>query len=291
MMNITKREYAQKVANFVGGEVKEVEKANGIIYTGIQFPSVDGIAPVFYIDDDYNAGKEVLITVAELEKKYESEKENMEFSMDSVSKMVMNFNNVKDMLRLRLVNKKTKVEVFRDAEQYQYGFKDLIVYPAIILSGNESNASIKVTNGLINEWSKAENKDVTDDVFRIAIENMEREAEIYSMFDALVGCFGFEKGTDEYEEAKRDYESNMPMRVVSNRSKLYGASCILTKKVKSLLPEKFVVLPSSVHEVIVLPFNDEVNMDAFCTMVKEVNETQVAPTEVLGDRAYVIVND
>lgn len=284
MMNMTKREYAEKVASYLNCKVKEVDKGNGIIFTGIEFPSVNGIAPVFYIDEFYNRNEEVLITVAIIEKQYKEKEDYLNLTSDDVMEKVRDFDNVKHMFRLRLVNKKTKVEVFRDAKEY--GFKDLIVYPVIMLS---DSATTKVTKGLIDLWSIEEGRDVTDDVFRIALENLEDDFMICSMFDALSSGMGLEEGTEEYYIAKEEFENAIPMFVVSNKAKVYGAACILTNKAKEMLGGHWVVLPSSVHEVIALPFSDGLDMRVLCNMVNEVNGTEVAPTEVLSDRPYLFV--
>lgn len=284
MMNMTKREYAEKVASYLNCKVKEVDKGNGIIFTAVEFPSVNGISPCYYIDEFYDRNEEVLVTVAIINKWNEKEENRMPFTRDDIMEKINDFDNAKHMFRLRLVNKKTNVEIFRDADEY--GFKDLIVYPVIILS---DNTSTRVTKGLIDLWSMEEGRDVTDDVFRIALENLEDDFMICSMFDALASSMGLEEGTEEYYIAKEQFENEIPMFVVSNKAKVYGAACILTNKAKEMLGGHWVVLPSSVHEVIALPFSDELDMMALCNIVNEVNGTEVAPTEVLGDRIYLFV--
>ena len=81
--------------------------------------------------------------------------------------------------------------------------------------------------------------------------------------------------------------------VISNKSSIKGASAILNKKVlkefaQKLNISKFLVLPSSVHEMLLLPYTDEIDIEEFSQMVKEVNCSQVKPEERLTDRAYVI---
>ena len=51
-----------------------------------------------------------------------------------------------------------------------------------------------------------------------------------------------------------------------------------------IYPNGYIVLPSSVHEVIVLPYSED---QAFNNMVNEVNESKVAAEEVLGHKAYL----
>ena len=48
------------------------------------------------------------------------------------------------------------------------------------------------------------------------------------------------------------------------------------------------MLPSSIHEMLILPYNESINMDDLSFMVADVNATQVEPEERLTDRAYLI---
>lgn len=81
--------------------------------------------------------------------------------------------------------------------------------------------------------------------------------------------------------------------VVTNRAKYRGASAILDKAVlkafgKKHKIKKLAVLPSSIHEMLILPYNESINMDDLSFMVADVNATQVEPEERLTDRAYLI---
>ena len=49
----------------------------------------------------------------------------------------------------------------------------------------------------------------------------------------------------------------------------------------------YYILPSSIHETIVVPFNDGMNVDELKNMVHEVNSTQVVADEILSDNVYV----
>lgn len=86
----------------------------------------------------------------------------------------------------------------------------------------------------------------------------------------------------------------LPMYVVSNTDRLYGAVQILNKKALSSWAlehgyKKLIVLPSSIHEVIVIPANSNCSdIDSLSEMVREVNRTQVLPHEQLSGRAYVL---
>ena len=86
----------------------------------------------------------------------------------------------------------------------------------------------------------------------------------------------------------------VPMYVISNRRKHNGAVQIFNHEaIKKWADEhgfkRLVMLPSSLHEVIVIPADENnIDLEELSNMVQDVNDTQVAPTDQLGDRAYII---
>lgn len=87
--------------------------------------------------------------------------------------------------------------------------------------------------------------------------------------------------------------NDIPMYAVSNKSRIKGASSILNKEALAEFgrmknTSKVVVLPSSIHEMLILPYTEEVDMEMLNCMVEDVNATQVDPTEQLADRAFLI---
>ena len=85
------------------------------------------------------------------------------------------------------------------------------------------------------------------------------------------------------------------MYVVSNADKNHGSVQILdTAAIRAFAKKhnakKLIVLPSSLHEmIIVIPADDEeLELDRFELMVAEVNATQVAPEEQLSNHAYIL---
>ena len=74
--------------------------------------------------------------------------------------------------------------------------------------------------------------------------------------------------------------------IVSNKQKAYGAAGILgvINKLKKVNTDGFYVLPSSIHEVLVVPKDRD--KSEYDMMVREVNATTVDPAEVLGNHAY-----
>lgn len=114
-----------------------------------------------------------------------------------------------------------------------------------------------------------------------------------------------EDGDAEYEDAEDEDESvedygndstdtdlNPPvaMYVLTNRHKLFGASCMAYENVFAELSGKLnknlFILPSSIHEVILTPDTGHFTKDDLEAMVTEINATHVAPHEVLSNHVY-----
>lgn len=267
---MTKFEYAKAIAAIVDGEVKEVDKANGIVKTGILKRVEGNIAPTIYIDDMYDDGISIEEAVAHVNKAFESNDvqgfmtNNKNESLDWVN----DFDKVKSKLRARLYNKKTKAEVYRSAEAF--GFDDLIIVPYIVdvLPMTDGLASIKVTRDLFNSWNVSE-----DTLFRTALYNCRQDVvkqTMAEMLSSLMGSFMPDLG--------------IPMYVITNTSKSYGAIGIISEidNFTREFPNGFSVIPSSVHEVIVV----EAGMEGLADMIKDVNRTEVDEVDQLSDHEY-----
>lgn len=92
------------------------------------------------------------------------------------------------------------------------------------------------------------------------------------------------------EEERNRFLADMPMQILSNRQRVHGAAVILYPGMLEMLGDKFLsnffILPSSVHEVILLLDNGLENPGSLRAMITEVNRTQVEPEEVLSDSLY-----
>ena len=87
----------------------------------------------------------------------------------------------------------------------------------------------------------------------------------------------------------------LKLYVLTNRWKNYGAAAVLyegqLQAVGEMVGENFFVIPSSVHEMLILPESRVPKREELDEMIKEINEIAVAPEEVLGDRAYYYDRD
>ena len=93
-----------------------------------------------------------------------------------------------------------------------------------------------------------------------------------------------------FEADSEMFRQELPMYVLTNTEKSFGASAILfpavLQAVCARLQSDYYVLPSSIHECIIIPADKELDPEALHEMVKEINEEHVAPEELLGDSVY-----
>lgn len=94
-----------------------------------------------------------------------------------------------------------------------------------------------------------------------------------------------------FEEGMADMEQDAPpMYVLTNESKLNGAAVLFYPEIQEKIAEQlggdYFVLPSSVHEVLIVPDQGILEYQELKDLVNDVNNTQVPPDEVLTGEVY-----
>ena len=260
---MTKREYAEAVAEKINGKVVETEKANGVIMTGVSPTGDNRVSPVVYIDKAYDHGLSVEQAAAEILDSITTEPDiNVDFVKD--------YDKVKTKLNVALYNKLTKAPISKSA--VGYGFSDLILVPYISINLPTGQlGTIKVNPSLLEQWNKTE-----DEVFTDALENM--TFELVEMSEMLK-----ELHNDEIEFPK------LQMYVVTNTARNLGAACVIKARaaLHEIFPDGYYVIPSSIHEVIVISRDNSNTYTELINMINDVNATQLSPEEVLSDKPYL----
>ena len=125
-----------------------------------------------------------------------------------------------------------------------------------------------------------------------AVKNVKNllPAEFVTMNHALKSLLGdveYEEG-DLLLEKKKDYDQ---MYVLSNKFRNYGAACIaypnVLEMIGQILKKDYYILPSSVHEVIIVPYSEIYVCSKLDEMVREINSTQVEEEDVLSNHVYL----
>ena len=111
-----------------------------------------------------------------------------------------------------------------------------------------------------------------------------------SMYDMLCEIMS-KRGEDEefIKEALKPMDDKM--YILTNKDRHFGASCIVYNDVfKEIAKEKesdLIIIPSSVHELIIILSEEDGRIDEFNDMVSEVNKNHVLPQEILSDHVYI----
>lgn len=114
-----------------------------------------------------------------------------------------------------------------------------------------------------------------EEIEKAALENLRRNIDIFTLSEFL--HFSPVNGMD--------------LLVVTNKSRMYGAAAMLfngvLEDISKRMGSDIVVLPSSIHEVLIVPITSMVAYDVLLNMVREVNLTEVSVEERLTDSIYI----
>ncbi|MEY8515348.1 DUF5688 family protein [Lachnospiraceae bacterium 29-84] len=256
---------------------QETLKNNGQKRIGICIHHGDGCAaPVVYIDHLVKKGwTEADIAAYVVDTYYKSHW----YSTDLADKVLKDYGSNKDFLNLRLVNyQKNKTMLDETPHRLFLDLAVIVVFDIPEMSG--VRGVVNVHDSLLKAWKQS-----FGTVYRQALQNFHKEKSIIlNMREVLHQCGNF-PGT----------QGSLPMYILSNPGFTFGSVRMLDgeaiRKFASQLDADLVVLPSSVHETILLPMTERVDIKEFSRMVEEVNATEVEPEEVLSDHAYIYRRD
>ena len=264
--------------------LQEVTKSNDITLTGLMIKNEDSnIAPNIYLEgffEQYNDGKDmsdIMQSISDL-------RVNNELTQGFDTSRITELSKVEDHIICRLVNQEMNAEFL--ANRPYTAFEDLAVVYAVDLGSHQGGRmSAPITNQMMEQYGIT-----TEELHDIALHNLsESQIDFKTMRETLMEMMGITED-DPQAAFMLPPEDEMGMYILTNTEKLDGAAAILDAKTMQDISEKlggdFVVLPSSRHEVIVLPMRDDMNICVLEGMVQEVNAGQVAPEDRLSDHVY-----
>jgi hypothetical protein len=257
--------------------IQQIARNNGSFYDGLVI--VRGginIAPTIYLMPYYHRyleGVSLEDIYADILDTYQKNLPDQNFD----TTIFTNFEKAKKRIVMRVVNYERNLELLAQVPHFRY--LDLAVVFYCLLSSDETQqASILIYNQHLSFWGID-----ADTLYECALENTPNllPHEMKDMTSILKDVLG-EDTADETED--------IPMYVLTNRYHTNGACVILYDQLLKQLADSFdrdlVVLPSSIHEVLLVPVEVSVDLAQYDSMVQEVNETQLADDEVLSNHAY-----
>ena len=270
----------EKVQLVLGTDVivvsKSVLKNNGTRLQGLEFfKETVRISPVIYLDGiykEYERGRSMADCVREVCSLYtvnQWEKKKTE----KIFHMICSWEESRTKIYPILLPYEKNRELLKNVIHKKY--LDLALCSCLTLEDEErNNMSVRVTKGILQQWEISE-----EDLFRQAYENMQTAGyHIINMMQIIKEC---------------GFEGEMPatnMFVLTNRKQLYGAAGILEtdllKGFSDRIGKNLFILPSSIHEVILIPDEGRFGESLLKEMIMDVNENVLQEEDFLADHAY-----
>ena len=173
-------------------------------------------------------------------------------------------------------------------------FLDLeIVYYVFFPEISTGVMSMRIEKEHLQMWGVTE-----EEIWQAAMENMPGllPPRVHKMQDLLEQMAGTELYFHLKEEEKKvvgmvKAQQRMPLFMMTNSRGFHGASVLLYNGLLEQCARKFpgdvFVIPSSVHEVLLLPAEDTWSVQEMNEMIRCVNRTEVEPEEILSDHVYI----
>lgn len=190
------------------------------------------------------------------------------------------FQKAKKRIIMKLVNYQKNQELLMKIPHIK--FHDLaIVFMCSVTDFLEEYATILIYNHHLHMW----NID-SEELYQTAMYNTPRQLPAH-----------YERMEDYFErvvENDLSFLSELDMYLLTNNVKIHGATCMvypkLLKSIAKELDDNLIIIPSSIHELLILPEKSTQNkytLKNLQDMICEVNDTQLTDAEILSDHAYI----
>ena len=293
--------YLEQWGPFYQYEVVTVPK-NNLMLTGINVKDNSNIGATFYLEDsfkEFKGGKLLEVLAMEL---FGTINQTMAAKPEFDSDRMLDWDSVKDHVFLKLIQVKGN-EAFLSSCIWEK-FLDLAVISYVNIGKDMNTPCIKkdllsfwdVDHGTVmetareNMWSKKLPvlSSINYMMEKLIREDLARNAGIRpeEVSDESVQGILYGMGMEPMGE--------IPMTIFTTADQIFGAYYLADPKTLALFHEfsekhglaDLIILPSSVHELILLPKTDS-DIDSYRMMVQEVNVTEVSPEERLSDSVYL----
>lgn len=258
-----------------------IEKNNGKILDAVTImESGAHIAPTIYLADFYDFFRHGMsleeVTLKILELNAERQVEEEEFQNAGFE----DYKRARSHICYKLINFEMNRKLLNNVPYIPYLDLAVVFYYRLdeeILNG----ANFLVHNCHLETWG-VKLKEIYED----AHKNTSRRLPF--TFQGMEELIREMSGEDDF--LSLGFQKREPMYILTNEEKYFGAAVLLYPHVLShisrLLHCNYFVLPSSIHECILVPDSGQFSKKELETMVREVNETQVVDEEVLSHNVY-----
>ena len=188
---------------------------------------------------------------------------------------LVRYEDVKNFLHIDVTN--IDSEFLKACPHKRISDTDLAIYARIVLVENEEvRASTIVNHTIANRWKIDTNVLLNEAI----VNSMKYEPLEIKTLDEILMDMGFPFVG----------ETNSPFYIARTTKKYNGAKILAYPSFCNALKEKFgyscYILPSSIHELLVMKDDGTISSDALKKMVKNTNDKEVAPHERLSNNVY-----
>ena len=207
-------------------------------------------------------------------------------------KSIMDYDIAKDNLFIRVSSAEANKDMLANVP-HQLKEDLAITYHVAVSMDEEGLSSMLIKNDLLKQYGITAEQ-LHEDAMKSSPRIMAPEvSSMGAIMEELVEKDLVMMSPEEREMLQESIRESAQMPtffVVTNQQRIDGAGALFYPEVMDnlgeLLGQDYFILPSSIHEMLVLPDNGEVSADELRMMVTEVNSTQVAPAERLTNDVY-----
>ncbi len=202
-------------------------------------------------------------------------------TQEEVINLMKNTDYIKGNLYMSLISLDRNIEGLKQEDIFFIPLEDMAITFYIRIEFGESIGKIRVKNDLLKALNLTK-----EEVFLYAKENLEKHyyiAPIENIIKEYIEDFPLEEA-----------DKKIKILVVTTKDNDEGAALMVSEKVMDKLEKqfssKFLILPSSIHEFIAVPYKSKDDIRSCKKMVQEVNNTVLSPNEYLSDNVFVWEN-
>lgn len=160
--------------------------------------------------------------------------------------------------------------------------EDLAVYPKINIG---TDAMVRVTPEILSKLHITK-----EEALKEAKKNTAKNMVFKNLEEILFSDVVERDGDPEITSALMPSSTESPMFVLTNKERHDGAAMIacpeVLQTVHELMGDDYYILPSSVHEVLIVPKHIPLLLEDMQKTVRQINEESVEPIDRLSDNVY-----
>lgn len=263
----------QKLSESEIVERHEILKNNGVRAVGLAIRREDkNIAPIIYLEEYYKSylkGERLELLAERFIQRSKAAPAAPRWDYQSV----LDFRRVKDQIVYKLVNAERNKSLLKEVPSLPVLDFAIIFYLMISVKGWE-DCSVLIRNEHIHLW-----KLPVSVLYQYARKNTPRLCP-----------YVLRPLTEYIEEMSGEEAEECPMLVLTNETGVNGAAAVLypqmPKKIYESLGRNYYLLPSTIHEFLIVPEEKDIRPENLLNMVKEINDTQITKEEFLSDHIY-----